>query len=331
MEILGTLTLATFVWLVLCAATSIATSLVWWVIGRRVSRAHPLDRGRAALVIGTLPIVLPSAVVLACLVPGLLELLGGPPDHCAVHAHDVHLCLAHPRVAFSPGLAVLVFFGVLGIAHRLRPAIAAWWAVSLNARRLRRAPAESLASDVRQLALDRPFCFTSGFLRPSVWVSKGLWQRLSEEQRATVLAHERAHVRRRDPLQRAAASIGAALLGPNTRREVLTELHLASERVCDEAAARAVRDRLRVAESLLAVERICGGAPAEADAAVYAAFGGSGLRERIHGLLEPEAEISPHRLGWRIAAMAVAVAFAFDVLPLHHVVEHALELLPPPS
>ena len=49
----------------------------------------------------------------------------------------------------------------------------------------------------------RSHAFCVGLLRPDVVVSDGLIERLSEAELRSVLAHERHHARRRDPLRRA--------------------------------------------------------------------------------------------------------------------------------
>ena len=51
----------------------------------------------------------------------------------------------------------------------------------------------------------RPLAFCLGLARPAVVVSDGLVERLSEAELRSVIAHERHHARRRDPLRRALA------------------------------------------------------------------------------------------------------------------------------
>ncbi|MDA0179828.1 M56 family metallopeptidase [Solirubrobacter phytolaccae] len=71
------------------------------------------------------------------------------------------------------------------------------------AARLPSTPRTLLGTDVRVIASRRAHAFTLGFLRPRIFVSEGLLELLSEPELECVLAHERHHARRRDPLRRA--------------------------------------------------------------------------------------------------------------------------------
>jgi Zn-dependent protease with chaperone function len=173
------------------------------------------------------------------------------------------------------------------------------------------------------LAADVPLALTVGAFRPRVVVSEGLVRALAPDALAAVLAHERAHVRRRDALRAWLAGALSRLHLPRIRRELLAALALASERACDEAAAEATGDRLLVAEAILAVERLAPRAPA---AALAASFGASAVPARVEGLLGDLAPPSEPRLVRLYAAAAVASAIPLTE-PLHHGVEHLLRLL----
>ena len=71
------------------------------------------------------------------------------------------------------------------------------------AARLPSRPRCLLQTDVLVIASRRPHAFTIGFLRPRIVVSTGLIELLDERELRSVLAHERHHARRRDPLRRA--------------------------------------------------------------------------------------------------------------------------------
>lgn len=60
-----------------------------------------------------------------------------------------------------------------------------------------------LDTDVHIIESQRPHAFTLGFLRPQIVISDGLIEVLDERELLCVLAHERHHARRRDPLRRA--------------------------------------------------------------------------------------------------------------------------------
>lgn len=85
----------------------------------------------------------------------------------------------------------------------------------------------------------RPLAFTHGLLRPRICVSTGALERLAPDELTAVLAHERAHVERRDPLREL---ITRALAASMFFVPVLKDLHrhfLARREI--EADERAVR------------------------------------------------------------------------------------------
>lgn len=59
-----------------------------------------------------------------------------------------------------------------------------------------------LSSDeVVYLKFEALHIFCLGFIRPRIWVTSGLVERLSDEELSAVLAHEKHHSRQRDPLR----------------------------------------------------------------------------------------------------------------------------------
>ena len=182
-----------------------------------------------------------------------------------------------------------------------------------------------MAPDAERVAVEQPLSLTIGLLWPRIHVSDGLAEALSPAELAVVLAHERAHARRRDGMRKlAAAALGRAHLPP-VRRWLARELSLACEQACDAEAGRRVGDRLRVAETILATERLMAG---QARGRSVCAFGGSAVAERVQALLHPpppRASTGP-ALRWALAAALPAVVLgAAD--PLHHLVEHLLALI----
>lgn len=71
------------------------------------------------------------------------------------------------------------------------------------AARLPSEPRTVLGTDVRVIASRRAHAFTLGFLRPRIYISSALVDLLDERELRCVLAHERHHAQRHDPLRRA--------------------------------------------------------------------------------------------------------------------------------
>jgi hypothetical protein len=59
---------------------------------------------------------------------------------------------------------------------------------------------------------DRCFCCCAGAVRPRIYISTGMVQKLSATEVVAVLAHEREHARKRDPVRAAATRIAARAL-----------------------------------------------------------------------------------------------------------------------
>jgi beta-lactamase regulating signal transducer with metallopeptidase domain len=194
------------------------------------------------------------------------------------------------------------------------------------ARGLVRARSLQLPSGAGVVESSRPFAITVGWLHPSVLVSTSLLERLSPAQLAIVVAHERAHAERRDGLAVTAARVLALGHLPFVRRELLSDLAVACEQACDEAAARACGDRVLVAEAILAAERAAGGA-SHPLASPGLAFGGGDVASRVESLLAPPAVgATPGRLRWILLAGGAALAAAAP--HVHHWTETFLDHLP---
>jgi Zn-dependent protease with chaperone function len=100
---------------------------------------------------------------------------------------------------------------------------------------------------------DRPQAFCAGLLRPRVFFSTGALELLDAPARAAVLAHERHHARRHDPLRLACGRVLAAGLFfiPALRRLVQRQ-HALAEISADEAAVLTTGgDRSALASAML--------------------------------------------------------------------------------
>ena len=100
---------------------------------------------------------------------------------------------------------------------------------------------------------DRLHAFCAGLLRPELYVSSGAVECLSAGELDAVLAHERHHARRRDPLQLATARVvGEALLFLPASRRLAARQHALAEIGADEAAvASGGAERARLAAAML--------------------------------------------------------------------------------
>lgn len=313
-------------WLSFVVLTSLSVSLTWNTLVRRLRAAHPRRRANVALAAALAPSVVPSMLLLACLAPGLATFLDHHADHCLAHADHPHLCLVHAVGTLEAHGALLLGITLAGLTIGLARAAGRVRKTRLWLARLGLPTPRDPAARLVELPSSRPISFVAGLLRPRIFLSSRLASALTPDQVEIVLAHERAHQARRDPLRRAVAEACSLALPPAIRRAILDELTLASEQVCDEEAADGPGNRLAVAETLLAVERLAQPAMPSALAALPA-FGQSNIAARVHSLLAPPRADRAGRAGGAVAAVAILAGLWLSADPLHHLTEHWLRLI----
>lgn len=306
---------------------ALLAALIAFALASRIARFEPRVRHRALVLIAVLPVLTASTLMLSALLPAVLSFVVPSLDHCTAH-DDVHahLCLVHssqaslnlPCVLFMA--FVLTYAAVHGLLSLMRVGRALRVVRALAATGERR---EDLGVIV--VEAHAPICVAAGLMRPEILVSRGLIEALGDEERAVVLAHERAHVRRRDALVAAIVRVLRTLHFPFVDRWLAAELSIAAEEICDDEAAGVVGDRLAVASAILRVERLAL-APATGLAQVAVGFGTLGLDRRIASLLGPSRTSGTLRVP--IACFVVGLLSAVATSPeIHHATESVLSLV----
>ncbi len=136
--------------------------------------------------------------------------------------------------------------------------------------------ARAHGDDVLVLARSVPDAFCAGWLRPRVYVTTGALAVLDAQALEAVLAHERGHVSRRDPLRRAVARVVSdALFFLPAIRTLTRQERVLAEVSADSAAAHS-HGPAALARALLVFEEHGGIDPARVDHLV-----GSGPRWRF--------------------------------------------------
>lgn len=146
---------------------------------------------------------------------------------------------------WAPLLAIVLALGVS--ARLIRLGLGAW---RISAWQHAAQPREELGPDVRVSAsVDGPV--TVGLIRPTVLVPPRFLE-LSAGVRNAVLAHERLHIVRRDPLRTLVAEIWCACLWFHPAARLLTDrLELSREMCLDRKTVAITGDRRAYAEALL--------------------------------------------------------------------------------
>ncbi len=113
---------------------------------------------------------------------------------------------------------------------------------------------------VRVIADEIPRAFCHGLLRPRVFISNGTLDALSPPELEALLAHERHHARRRDPLRLALARVlGGGLFFLPVLPRLLERYAEEAEIAADEAALGDGRNIAALAAALLTFEASGGG------------------------------------------------------------------------
>lgn len=107
-----------------------------------------------------------------------------------------------------------------------------------------------------------PVLFCTGVRRPAVVLSRGVLELLDEAELRSALAHELAHLARRDPAASWAVLAARVVMAFNPAFQVVSRaLARDAEWLADEHAAEACGDRLALASGLLKLHRATAGPP----------------------------------------------------------------------
>lgn len=272
-----------------------------------------------------------SAVLLAlCAAPFLISLVGAallylPQTESALVSQHCHEdCAAHAPVTASPVVAAtgLAATGLLLVLLARRAARHLVRAMRLT--RQLRPLSRSHGEGYRELDSGRPVVFTLGWLRPEVYVSRGLTERCDDSDMQVILAHERAHRCRRDNLRILIGRL-LCLVAPHAwKQPVLNDLELLSEQACDFVAAQRF-GTVSVAGTLVRVKRILQGT--FMDSPVLQRFTGAEVEARVRALLGSGERLllGPLQLG--VFLVVILSLIVLGVEPMHHATEWALGLI----
>jgi Zn-dependent protease with chaperone function len=135
--------------------------------------------------------------------------LGVSAVHVApADAHRLSVAgLAFTYPALNAAAAVLLACAALGAAVLVVTVRAAIRHARAHRRLVRALPVVGVHRDAAVIEAPEPLAFCAGWLRPRIFVSRAALERLSEAELDAVLAHERHHRARRDPLRLAVGRV----------------------------------------------------------------------------------------------------------------------------
>ncbi|MCL5291530.1 MAG: M56 family metallopeptidase [Actinobacteria bacterium] len=205
------------------------------------------------------------------------------------------------------GFALIKAVGVIFFARRIKAAEGT--SVEAPARVLK-AAREIGADDVsiRYIDTDDPIAYTDGLLRSVIHISRGLVDAVGDSQLKGIMAHEYAHVKRRDNVAIFAALVLRDFLFVFPLSHLLFAVFMRQkEHAADDLAAELTGDPVGIAEAIVKVARLKSEGPSRCPA--YATFfpDKAAVRDRVNRLIGTGA-IARIGLGRMLTATAVTVA-----------------------
>jgi beta-lactamase regulating signal transducer with metallopeptidase domain len=264
------------------------------------------------------------------------EPASAPSDGAVESAPEPALAAVAPKRSFAARWREWTAHGLLAWAAFGAGVLALFGAMCVRLARRMRGRQELEAGPLRE-ALDRllPRAFPAGrrvrlyvapelrapvsfgFVRFSICVPPRALVELSEEEQESMLAHELAHLMRRDPLWLSMAWLVERLFFfQPLHRVARAELHDLAELACDDWAARRTGNRLALASCLARIAEWIVGAPRALPATSMAELHGRcRLAQRIERLLDDESAREEHTRRWIAPAAAVGLAALVLVVP----------------
>jgi Zn-dependent protease with chaperone function len=308
--------LAVLVLAAFAAASLAASVLVPWVAAR-ITLARPRSIATALTTVRLLPAgagLIVATVVFAAFL--IFE------DRSRIETTGVLLqVLAVLTLFFTAAFAVRWYL----ITRQTRRLIARWLP---NARPIvlgaARVPAFVVASGF-------PVIGVIGVVRPRLIVAQSVLDACTPEELEAILAHEQAHIERRDNLWRALLMAAPDVLTwlPISRR-LQSEWHAATEEAADDCAGRlGQRGRPLLAQALVKVARLAVSRLQPGDLPATALYRGDDIERRVRRLLAPEDAVArPHRAVRIAIALACAAWVVASLESVHLLLEAAVHGLP---
>ena len=318
-ELCSPVALLTIVYIAALAGHVSALALREWL--RRGGRLRSMAEATGCALLGPLSIlVIPLAPLLYPQTTGYFAAM-----HDAWHHWENIL---HTAPAVHSLLHIISFLLLATALVCLARAVYGFARMRELAATLKRAQPQPLGgSDLPLFSLStaRPFCFTVGMLRPRIYISTGLLQELSPRDQQAVLAHEAAHVRRRDGGMNAFLRGFYTLFPLPGSLLVRHEWERAAERACDTEAAQQVGNPCDVAAALVKVARLVD--PRSVPGAAYFAASGEDIAGRVHALLALPASGHFRRERRPVLVTGLIVLHLLALLVAETWIRHFVELL----
>lgn len=307
------------IWLTLWLLLSIVFGVFYPLVRRFFNALHPRFGSVLLLQYWVAPFLVSLASAVFLFMPSVETLL--------VDSHCHENCESHAPLIESLGLA---WFGIV-IGSLVLLNLSVRLLLNMRRSRLLRSQFNFLSrsrGEFQAINSPTPLVFTLGWWNPCIYMSEGLYAACSDTDLAVILAHERAHLERRDNLRMLLARLCSALLPRRIANIMLEDLQLMTEQACDFRAAEKF-GHVTVAETLLKVKKLLQSQPSPLPYSALA-FAEREVETRILALLKPEQRLFLQHWQMALLGFATLAALLLMVSPLHHASEWVIALLGAP-
>jgi len=294
-----------------------AMALAWRFLAAPIDQLSAPRRARWLFCLRLLPTTF-AAIVSLALASAFLQF---EPRNTNEDAGRLLLCLA----ALTLGLAGMA----LARAARSVASDSSLWSLLRHCRQWTSKDGASASI----LDTTYPVAAVAGVFQPRLVLSARVLRECTPDELDAIVAHERAHVRRRDNLTRALLlALPDRWLAPHVAREIEAAWTRAAEEAADAEGAGAVGStRAILAATLIRVARMADGAP-PAWMPGLAFYQGADLEHRVRALLNEPRRDSHIVILVECAAVTAAVTVTIgsfaNSLALHTLIESGVRLLP---
>lgn len=169
---------------------------------------------------------------------------------------------------------------------------------------------KALLGEVQQFEHDIPMAYTSGFFKPTTYLSSALVQASTSEQLALISLHERAHAKRFDPLQKLFFLFFASFY-PAPLSQYLTErLALLMELSADQYLVKKGHNAFDIAHTLVQVSQRMSSSQRQS--------GLDQLKQRVDYLTLPNKKRGALLIASLLIPVFIVTLSIFSIDALHH-------------
>ncbi|WP_144394558.1 M56 family metallopeptidase [Pleionea sediminis] len=185
---------------VACVTWLIANSGAW-LINKSNDRFFQGYNKYLVWLSASLPVLLPTTLILVVLFIAYGKSFGWLNDHCLTHdLHHPHFCLAHfPSISLSTLNAT--FISGIGLLLAISLFVKFLKTYSRYQRTKIIARLGRKQSSLVYYESTKPMAFAFGFVNPKIYISNANKKLLTKKEQRIVIAHEAAHLRNKDSLK----------------------------------------------------------------------------------------------------------------------------------